>query len=294
MKECLLFLVFLASLFLPSFAIPEGNDYFSPGRIYEFAEYLYQEEDYLRAAAEFQRYLIFAGESADTTPLLLKIGRCLRLGKKPEKAISYFQRVVKGDSVKEYKDDAIYQIALSYLEMGEYTQAIDHINRSKAHSPQYQKSLTNLLAVSHLYMKNWEEAYKVLSFHRLKPSTLPDFSLETQLERIAQDGMHLPRKKELIACLMSAIIPGTGKMYAGRFRDGLFSLLTIGIASWQACEGFKKDKLSSTRGWIYGALGSLLYLGNIYGSAVSVKLYNENLENDLLRRLDVIVETHLQ
>jgi TM2 domain-containing membrane protein YozV len=94
----------------------------------------------------------------------------------------------------------------------------------------------------------------------------------------------------MLAGTLSAIIPGTGRIYAGRLTDGLYSLLVIGTTGWQAYEGFQDDGVRSTRGWIYGAVCGFFYLGNVYGSVVAVKIHNDRLELNLLREADDLVE----
>jgi TM2 domain-containing membrane protein YozV len=96
----------------------------------------------------------------------------------------------------------------------------------------------------------------------------------------------------LAAGFLSAIIPGLGKIYAQRTVDGLYSLLTIGLAGWQAYDGFHKDGLSSFKGWAFGVLGSILYIGNIYGSAVSVQIHNVRIRQKLYDEVRVLISAH--
>ena len=77
----------------------------------------------------------------------------------------------------------------------------------------------------------------------------------------------------------STLLPGAGKVYAGRLGEGIASFLavgTLGLATWDHA---RKDGISH---WTTLALGSLcayFYIGNIYGSYVSVSLYNQDLRN---------------
>ena len=98
------------------------------------------------------------------------------------------------------------------------------------------------------------------------------------MARLAREVQEAPRKSPVTAALMSSLLPGTGKMYAGRVQEGLFSLATISLTSWMAIEGFSEDGSSSTKGWIYGGISAWLYAGNIYGTIVAVEQHNLALE----------------
>ena len=267
-------------------------DYFAPSSVYEFAEYLYQEGDYLRAAGEFQRYLLLAGTSEGNDSTLFKIGMCYRLGKHPQKAITYFQRIIDENPQNSYRDQASHQIAYSYFETGQYNQSMHYIDEHYAQSSEYRGKLRNLLVVNHLYLKEWGKAHYISSsFQNSKHN--PFDSSTTVLNRLALEGTQLPYKSPVKAGVMSSLVPGSGKMYAHRFNDGLYSLITIGLTGWQAYEGFRKDGKRSTKGWIYGTLCGGFYLGNVYGSIVAVRIYNERLESSLLKKVGVIVDVYV-
>jgi hypothetical protein len=57
--------------------------------------------------------------------------------------------------------------------------------------------------------------------------------------------------------------------------------------AWQAYDGFDDDGSSSAKGWIYGSIGSVFYLGNIYGSAAGAKIYNNQHEKDFLKQINI-------
>ena len=58
----------------------------------------------------------------------------------------------------------------------------------------------------------------------------------------------------------------------------------------RAYDGYSDKGTRSVKGWIYGTIGTIFYLGNIYGSVVAVRIQNERLENDLLKRIEINVK----
>lgn len=278
-------MLFISQLFLCT-VVQAQVDYFAPDKVYEFAEHLYKEKDYLRAAGEFERYLLLAGMPEVDDSTLYRIGMCYLLGNSPERAVTYFLSVADKFPLSIYRDRASYQIANSYFRMGEFDQSIEHINKNPPQSSESCGRLRDLLVLNYLYLKDWEKAHGVFSSFT-KDNSDCSGSADSALRRLTFEGTRLPYKSKVVAGLMSSLVPGSGKMYAHRFTDGLYSLITIGLAGWQAYEGFSEEGTRSARGWIYGTLGTVFYAGNVYGSVVAVKIHNRRIEDNFLIKLDI-------
>jgi len=289
-------IIFGLILFIINVNASAQVDYFSPENIYRFAEHLYEERDYLRAAGEFQRYLILRSRPiVPDEAVLYKIGLCYQKAKDFEKAISYFQRIVDNYPKNRYRDQAYYQIAYTYFKKKDYIESINYIQQNIQNLSSYttRLQLNQLLGLNYLYQRRWKDAHALFtSMQSTKGYTQMDSTIQI-LDQIAIEGEHLPYKSEFWAGLLSAIIPGTGKMYAKRFYDGLYSFILVGTTAWQAYEGFHTSGTRSVKGWIYGTLSGIFYIGNIYGSIVAVKIYNEKMEGRLLRRIGLDIKMEL-
>jgi tetratricopeptide (TPR) repeat protein len=266
------------------------KDYFAPDAIYRFAEYLYKEGDYLRAAGEYKRYLYSASTMpSDADSVLYKIGLCYRKAKMPQKAVVYFRRVVDEYPKSEEFECANLEIGYSLFLMKKYKESILHL---KSCLPSIKGEfnrlrIQQLIGVNYLYQKRWELAD---CFYRsLEKNTKTD-SFNAALQNFAEEGKRLPKKSRFLAGLLSSIVPGAGKVYCERTWDGVFSLLVISFTGWQAYQGFKEEDL--TRGWIYGVISGIFYLGNIYGSTVAANIYNEEREKRLLNKIEHKVNAH--
>ncbi len=92
-----------------------------------------------------------------------------------------------------------------------------------------------------------------------------------------------PYKSETVAGILSAIIPGSGKIYTEDYGDGITAFLLTGLFTYLAYTNFENDH--QTRGWIFTALGAGFYTGNVYGSVASAQIFNAkvnfNFENGL-------------
>ena len=62
-------------------------------------------------------------------------------------------------------------------------------------------------------------------------------------------GARLSTRSPFLAGTLSAFVPGAGRLYTGRLGDALASLFTVGLTGWQAYDGFRRDGISSAKGW---------------------------------------------
>jgi tetratricopeptide (TPR) repeat protein len=286
-KTKLSVILILFSLFLIS--VGKGDvlqDYYSPENIRLFAEHLFDQEDYLRAAGEFQRYLFhFKSPPSDSDKILYKIGICYQKSKKYEKSLKYFREVADEFSLGQYSDCSYYQIAKTYFLLNKYNDSISY-SKTKLDLMNSEKDklhFKHLIALNYIYRKEWNKSYKFLT------SNIDEKKNEKSmlLKEYAQEGMNLKKKNKVVAGVLSAIIPGAGKVYCSRPVDGLFSLLIVGVSAWKAARGFKKDGIKSAEGWTFGTLGAFFYIGNIYGSIGAVNIYNQEIEDNYFKKIEL-------
>ena len=95
--------------------------------------------------------------------------------------------------------------------------------------------------------------------------------------------MKLKRKSPWLAGLLSTIIPGSGKIYAGRWKDGLIALFMTSSTAFVSIKGFQNDH-HKFYPWALGTIAAVYYSGNIYGSSQAAKKYNEGKEDALSQK----------
>ena len=144
----------------------------------------------------------------------------------------------------------------------------DHLQiDSSVYSLHYNESLL----LDYMISGMWKEVH--MNAHKISSSDLYKFTQNT------------PEEKQIspfLATALSTIIPGTGKIYARRWKDGISSFLFVGLTGFQSYRGFNKSGIKSTYGWIMGGLSFGFYLGNIYGSHKAAANYNKTLNEEYL------------
>ena len=94
-----------------------------------------------------------------------------------------------------------------------------------------------------------------------------------------------PYKSSFTAGILSAVIPGAGKMYLGEWGDGITAFLVTGLFAFLAYDNFEADH--DTRAWIFTGLGAFFYAGNIYGSVAAAQIFNARIEFEFNQSLNV-------
>jgi len=258
-------------------------DYYTPQNILKFAEYLHEEKDYLRAAGEYQRYLFYSQEKADST--LYKLALCYRLSGKMDKSIAVFQKILTEYPQSDISTSASYQIGYSYFLMGQHGDAISYLRKTAIEEEKERWKFEHLVGLNYLQQKRWDDANRLFDSLALMNVDENSKAAAINLRRYAEEGKHLPRKNRFLAGFLSAILPGSGKIYTGRAYDGLYSSVIIGLTGWQAYDGFRRGGADSLKGWFFGTLSGVFYLGNVYGSVLSAQIYNQHVEDDFLEKV---------
>lgn len=95
------------------------------------------------------------------------------------------------------------------------------------------------------------------------------------------------RKSPFIAGSLSAIVPGLGKVYAGNTAQGLSSFLRVGILGAITAENYLRLGIKHPQTILFASLFSAFYIGNIWGSALSVQIVKT--ERDLENKANILV-----
>jgi hypothetical protein len=130
--------------------------------------------------------------------------------------------------------------------------------------------------------KNWSKARLALN-----NSSAPVESPETRepLDGLIQEAGNLRYRSPIASGMLSVVIPGLGKVYAGRLYDALYSTMVIALSTWLAYDGFRDDGRHSIKGWVFSGASAFFYLGNVYGSVLAARSFNRGQDNELRRKI---------
>lgn len=249
-------------------SLPSNEYIFSPKNRLKFGNYLFSEEDYLRAINEYREYL--KTENNDT--IRFKYAECFnRIGRYEEAAENYKSLFFNS----ELSEEAKLAFFKAHFLSRNFSLLRDLTEKEIYFSEKYSKYINRLRFISYLFD----------SSNKLDNSTLPDtnqfFSAFDDSNYSAIKKFYLLKKypvykNQTKAAVLSAIVPGLGKIYVGEISDGITAFVATGLLTFLSINNFNHDH--NFRGWLFAGLSALSYAGNIYGSLTSTQIYNAKIK----------------
>lgn len=244
----------------------------SPLEIEKFANYLLAKGDYLRAAEQFQ--LLLPDKANDI--INLRLSKCYLELDTLELSDQYLAKVTKGDlaasgAAARYK----------YLfKNGRHKQIISDFENHKGLS-----TFTAHFIHPLYHAVSWREKLT-------KPDDKDALKLfipkdQDSIAYYRQELLNTDKKSPVTAALLSAIIPGAGKMYTGNYGDGAMAFVTTGLFAYLSVYNIQHHH--NAKAYIFTTLAGLYYGANIYGSAASAQIYNAQYQLNLQIRFDSFI-----
>ncbi len=253
-----------------------GQDLFDYSNSKKYADYLFEAGRYEEAATEYDRVVYLnATDTAAWQNLLISM-QYLEL---------YQESVARLKSIKTISTSTIqFGRIHTYALFSSYQfEAISEVLTSYSFPT---ADIVFLNSASFALAGNWVNAEQETE----KLSDAP--YLVQQMHDISMEAQNRNRKSPFLAGALSTVVPGMGKIYTGRWKDGLFSLLLITTTGYQAYRIISEKGIDRPGAWIFGGLALGFYTGNIYGSVKSAKVYNEFEEKKYEDRVQYLLDIY--
>lgn len=249
------------------------------------ADAFMEEEEYYRAITEYKRFLILFPESERADYALLRIGVAYYRGEEFENAARAFDTLREKHPGSPYASKSLYIEGMSWWKAKRYPEAKAALetlilaHRESEYVPHAlaAKSLVNLededIAASR---------YELLRFIDLYPLDERTAEVREALALLDQYEQ-IPMKSPAFAAVLSAILPGSGYVYAGRVGDGITAFLLNALFVAGTITGIHQENYAVAG--IVGVVGLPFYLGNIYGSANAANKWNLAARQEFRRKI---------
>lgn len=240
----------------------------------KYAQYLLQEKDYDLAIEEYERIIFLQPQDTSSFDILLRL---------LEETQSHKEVLTRFESYFGSFNTANINFSKTYIRNAFKASELSKLTKFQERSHLADLEPFNRVPTYKLAMElRWDEA---------RSSVNQSIEYSESFMSILEKQKSTSYKSTALAIGMSAIVPGAGKAYAGNLKDGLFSMLFIGVNGWLSYRGFSQKGLSSGFGWAFGSLTTGFYAANLYGSARESRLANHrlnvSLQNDVLEVIDL-------
>lgn len=253
----------------------------------KIADAFMEEGEYYRAVTEYKRFLILFPDSDRADYVLFRMGMACYQGEEYETSARSFATVGEKYRDSVYAPQARYFEGLSYWKSKKYGEAgstFETLTRVYPHS-EYAP-----LALVARAMMALDQNHADAGRHNLETlvKTYPEYQGSLKAKeaiRLIDEYQNLPRKSEVAAGVMSAVVPGSGYFYAEHYADGITAFLINALAIAGTVTAVYQENYAVAG--IVGGIGLPFYFGNIYGSANAARKWNLAVRKELRNKIQV-------
>ena len=268
--------ILMAQNFTPSAYTPE---YFL-----QFGNYLFENRDYERAATELERFLFI--QPTDTFPRIhFRVGVAYYRLHTYSRAKHHFQKALQliptASSFRDSVKLGLAAISLRTEKTPQLSSVLPPVDSLDWHGMSLKYRLYYALAA--LKTQHYQQAQAVL------PRDTSNITSDVRygffrVNKLVKKATHLPQKSPWKAALLSSLIPGAGKFYTQQAGDGLYTFLLVVGSSLLSYRGTRRGDAFQT--YFFGSAALFFYAGNIYGSFLSAKMYNQRIKDQLNEEIE--------
>lgn len=256
------------------------------------ADAFMDEGEYFRAVTEYKKFLFLFPDSEKADYASFRVGLAHYRGQEYETAAHTFAAVREKYGGSRYAADSEYFEGLCQWMLGRFDRAENAFERVVVLTPSSEYAPLALLGKSLVSFdaKNTPACRNELE--RFLESYPQDARATNVRKTIAllDETRELPQKSPVTAGVMSALVPGSGYMYAGRYADGITALIVNGLFIAGTLVAVHQENYAVAA--IVGGIGLPFYVGNIYGSANAATKWNIGFRKDLRGKIAVSLDYH--
>ena len=250
--------------------------------LWDFANHLYEKQDYYRALSEYQRFVFLFPKDYRADQAKLQIGRCYRKEGRADKGFSYLIRLFNSRADEPVGPEALLEMVAIREEQKRYARAIYWTEQFIQRYPEYGEIDKVYLRLAWLQIDSARYEAAIATLEKVQPESL-HYPRARSLRQALQQGPEKGERSPVTAGALSAILPGSGHLYAGRPGQAASSFLLNALFITGAVLAFEHDS---------PALGGILlffevgwYVGGIQSAAQAAREENQKEENKYRREL---------
>ena len=248
------------------------------------------EGEYYRAITEYKKFLFLFPDSGKADYALFGVGTAYYRGEEYEPAARTFAALLEKYGKGAHAAPSAYFEGVSLWKLGRFDRAEAALDRVAALEPASEYAPLSLIGKSLLSYDAKNDPGCRGELARF----LENYPQDARAERVRQTvalldrNREVPRKSPAVAGVMSAVVPGSGYMYAGRYGDGVVALIVNGLFIAGTVAAIHQESYAVAA--IVGGIGVPFYVGNIYGSANAATKWNIGVRKELREKIAVSLD----
>jgi tetratricopeptide (TPR) repeat protein len=256
----------------------------------KLADAFMAEGEYYRAVTEYKKFTILFPGSKKADYALYRIGLAYYQGDEYEQAARVFALIGTGYAGSSYVPAAFYQEGVSYYRLDQPDKAAAAFEKAVAADPASEYARLALMGKS---LAEFDLDH-ITACRRDLERFIESYPLDAKTGKVRETialldrNWELPQKSPLVAGVLSALIPGSGHIYAGHYGDGVTSFFLNGLFIAGTVLAVRQENYAVAG--VVGVIGLPFYIGNIYGAANAAQKYTIGVKKDLRGKIAVSLD----
>jgi tetratricopeptide (TPR) repeat protein len=245
--------------------------------------------EYYRAITEYKKLIVLFPASERLAEAHYNIGMAYFRGGEYAFAASSFADVRKAFAADYFSSAAFYE-GLSYRKLGRLDAAETAFIRSRLFDEMHPVAASAQLGLS----LNAFEQGDVQRCRAELERFMVNYSEDERLPGVEAsfrllDGYESTTlKSPSLAGTLSAVLPGSGHVYAQRYKDGAMAFIVNALFIAGTVVAINDENYALAA--IVGGVGLPFYVGNVYGAANAARKWNLSLKHDALEDLSISLQ----
>jgi len=246
--------------------------------------------EYYRAITEYKKYLILFPDGNRSDAALFNTGMASFRGMEYDSAIASFVAVRTRFAKSPLAVESAYYEGICYARLNQLEKAAQAFDAAATSSQMPETAARarlggSLVAFDRDHISETRD--DLIRFLTEFPGNSRTRNVTSALALLRKDG-EAPRKSPVIAGILSALVPGSGHMYAEHYGDGATALLLNGLFIAGTVVAVQQENYAVAG--IVGVIGLPFYVGNIYGAANAATKWNIGVRKGLRDRLTLALD----
>ncbi len=259
-----------------SFSYSFSQNVYDAEHLLKFADHLYNNQEYFLAINEY-KHAAFLGSCNSNCQF--KLFNSYLKSKQFQSGVLTFKSFYPEGFACNDTLDLIYSKLL--IKNTNYDEAENLSMVSKNLSSEQRLFIT---VSADLFANRWENASQ-------ESQCVSNENILNPYKDVIREIESLNYKNPYLSMFLSAVVPGSGKMYSGYWRDGFMTIAVVGLTAWQAYRGFTLYGIDQPYTWIFTTLSASFYISNLYGSFKAANMKNHNLRTNVRNTIETIFDS---
>ena len=252
---------------------------------YRYAEQLFESGDYQAARREYKRLLFYRPDTAFTDVANYRIAQSYYYQNEPDRAERLFHEFSAIHPNSPLRFQSQLMLGQLHFDAGEYSQA-----RSSLFELLHASTAPEVVAAAH-YLRGWcyirtTDWNKAISELRQidasQTGAIPGEKADKLADLLLKETP-LPSKSPQLAGWLSTVVPGSGQLYVGKVKEGIFAAALSGTFIYLAVDAIRDRRYMDCAG--ISLVGWQFYWGNRTSAQQLASEYNEHHEQAFIETL---------